>query len=1438
MKSWVKRAGRALAVMLPLALGACQSFLKTAGVSSSDEEGYAPLPAMAEPGVTATPTMHALACDLDHLEKHIDWFGSVTAKIPDVWGQARLTQYRDEFETAMASEINNFSFVISGSQSRSDQAFFASATALSFAAQPAPPVIGQVNSTKTSAPTLVPTGRTVLTAASAPNVKTITDTTLAPAPTPPKATPPTPVQPLTLDDPSSLVSSTDTVINRSNTPKLFTPGFGSATIGLEPSEYLAQKQRYLNLLNQIRRENEGDDTADSPGYSLNLMRIPVSVLPGKRTEIGFAAEITMSLNPILGEDLLPMTFRNLLVNDLSNQFGLPLAQIFSDKESKALLTSDFRTFTQVLTEAEDRYVAATPNEKLGTSNVSTYLNQLPESTTEVVQKFVEKSTVLKNLYFALKNGAQKAVTAPDGDNKSASAPAKTDTTLKAELAQYTSALTKQFKIPSFSFANGLDNRTAVPTSQIMDIYGSAYVFEIAYGAYQSSSGAIDRQKYVHLPDLQAYLKEETRAAYEFLRKNPQLMVSYCTPDLATAIRSRRLEYVATVRRAYRSYVAKLTNSTTGDKEPIHLETTAALAWCLIVDAALLNDRLILDMKQTASAKGKPLSGCDHWCLYFLPEPPPECRHAFNEYVKLRWPIHVFALDPYNQEQNIQDSLSTRRETQLALSIAFTNGMIDAKNLTKYTRRLEAEYETIALNRTHIGFSHGENVFGWRFYPRFQTPDTPSNFEVLFREQLIGGPNQNQLLRQRRLEPGIRECVAIVMMPSFVPYVKFDTESNWFPITNPKHKVLDTAQALRMSRTVQAIKTDGCDLKDACKYRPGELERLHNRAEQLDARLPTQTLSTPVPILNTLGGFEMFSNGTSDLAPELFGWYGAPGIDPTADTTTLFLVGDHFSPLRTHVIVGNEAVANSATATNQVLLSRQVMQVTFQKGAYTVPTPAGGEVRIHVATPYGVTRELAVPMVSQKPAPKTGISVSGAKLTIQYALKPAAQQQQPAGGQTPAAPAAAGQGTQAKAQYVAVGVDSKLAFKWVFQDPTAVTATNFRVKLVFSVPGTGTMPATTITVPCMCPADATATLTAGTDPLTPSNGGDLTISQDQLKRIAADLLQQDAIQQLAQSGALANGLTTSKILVSTVGSDGQTNREILTNDQLSVVFQPVGYCKAGELTPDTCTPTPAPKINPTTMSVSYSVIPNDPNKPTTFTYGGKVGVDIAKLDFSGVDLSTATDKTIYTAELTFEYNCTNYTVTVPLTLDSKTKVLSIPATQLSQTADLLIKTIWTKPLALANIPFLNPFKTKKIVITLSEPAAPANAPAAPDAKGGAAPAPVMVTPNPRSQTVTNELTIKFIGLFPPSTTIGPAPIPMPCGPVEAPIGPIPPPTGPIPPPGGPIPPPGGPIPLSQTSTVPPSGTGMLQMPRTLDTITSPNPIPIPTAPIPLTAYPKP
>src|SRR5262249_595250 len=153
-----------------------------------------------------------------------------------------------------------------------------------------------------------------------------------------------------------------------------------------------------------------------------------------------------------------------------------------------------------------------------------------------------------------------------------------------------------------------------PTSQILDVYGVEESFEIAFGAYQAFAQLIEQQKYAHLPDVQGYLKDEARAAYQFLAKNPQLWHNCCTPPLVDAIHSQQWEEVAAIRVRYRKEVALLTGSESLDvnqfdpsREPIHMSKTSALGWCLIVDAALLTDRLIRDMKETASAKGQPLA---------------------------------------------------------------------------------------------------------------------------------------------------------------------------------------------------------------------------------------------------------------------------------------------------------------------------------------------------------------------------------------------------------------------------------------------------------------------------------------------------------------------------------------------------------------------------------------------------------------------------------------------------------------------------------------------------------------------------------------------------------------------------------------------------------------------------------------------------------------
>lgn len=900
-----KTSWKLVVFAVTLACAACTSLGLNDGGCDKDCRGHAK--------VVHHPTVMSLARDLDHLENHIERHGSVVIQRPSIWGQARLMKYRQEFEEEMVKDLTGFHETLQGRIQRDDQAFFSQAMALGIAASGK----GAVTTYPTGVQT--PTGG-----------QQATNVTLTP-----------PIDQAYLVgvgklNKSGAVEGADLstknafVDPRTNTAQQFvtSQGAGAGTalkISLEPTILLEQKARYINYLNQIRRTNEGDDTADSPGYALHLMRIPVSVLPGKCTRKGHGAEVTLSIEPILGDELLPTTFRNLIINDLVDQIGFPLTRLLNDEE------------------ARDHFLTQHMEHSLHKN----YLNEPMLPVTLVGRQKTPKQTTeqLKEKW----DGIRNKMVSP-----------------KLKLRQESSAEIGSFirgtLVANVSHSRMRNARLPFPPSQIFEVYGVDFPFHIGYEAKQSFRKKLDNEGIVHLHEAQDYLNEQLGAAYKFLtnQRNADLW-THCSLELTLAVQARDWRRLNQLRTNFRKHLRqKLGEKFKYDTqeeigESREHSTTAALAWAILVEAALLNDQLVQDMKETASARQTALN--TDWLDYYSPTPSPQAREAFKQYVRVRWPIHVFALDPQTQDQNIADSFTRRREMQLAMSLAFVGGKMSARSMTRYARRLDSEYDTIALNRTAIGFSHGEDTFGWRFYPRFQTPDVESNLTVLFRDQLIGGPNKDQELAQRQIEPGMRECVAIVIMPAFVPYVQIHTTSNWFHLTNPKHKVMDNTEAMRLSRSVRTIQNGAGNVADADCYRDGDFTRLLKKADQLAVRLPMQTAQALVPFENTLGGFQMFSTGVTDLTPELIGWYGAPGIDRDRPTT-LFLVGDHYNVKQTRVIAGGLEVGNVE------LLSRQVMKVTIPgKAAVT-----DGKVNVRVATPYGVTNVLEVP-VSDPPLDK-------------------------------------------------------------------------------------------------------------------------------------------------------------------------------------------------------------------------------------------------------------------------------------------------------------------------------------------------------------------------------------------------------------------------------------------------------------------------------------
>jgi hypothetical protein len=957
------------------------------------------------------PTVAALAHDLDTLEHHIEKYGSVVAQHPDVWGQARLTKHRENFEKQMEKELENFKFTLQGSLARSDQAYAADAFALSSAAAAASSgARGRGSASSSTAvvnnasdpasaggATKSGTGGTGATKGGGTGGGGSDGGSTSGDGLPDQS-----------DTFAAFNSMSRTGVSTVTGPTYTFPNNGA--ISVEPSVFLEQKSRYLNYLNHLRRINEGDDTADSPGYALNLVRIPVSVLPGKCTEVGHGAEVSMTLTPHLSDELLPTTFRNLIVNDLIEQIAYPITQFINNPQNSIYLDDRresgqsgnlsvdvadlfqfvdqelvnlFPTVDVVDRDRRNAQFARSNNAIVRLLNLRTRLTLQPifarsewDWVDNMIRAARESLAIGGTIQDELVGLPATALKLYPGD------PAKRQEFIRTEeqrlYTDYNQKNQKNQDLYRDKYSHTLQPAVVVaatksrramlpfPPTQMVEVYGYDFIYQIVSEAYHglrkerfTRPCPCDDKLYIHLPDIQGYLQEELAGAYKLLANpcNVDLWGTYCTQELAAAVRSHQTGRISELRRLFREAVrAKAREGAPPGRDISIREATVALAWAMIVESALLNEQLVQDMKESAAAKG---CNClpKGWQPYFLPDPPPEARSAFIEYVRCRWPIHVFALDPVTQQQNLSDVFSARREMQLAMSLAFVNGNISARNMMRYARRIEFDMATIDLNNTQIGFSHGDEAFGWRFFPRFQTPDIESNATVFFRDLVWGGPNRNTLLRQRRLEPGIRECVAIVIMPSFVPYADLTVTSNWFDLANPKCKLMDTRFAVALSKSVKTIETCGPGVLDTQCYRDGELDRLLQKAKQLEGRLPLQSTVVQIPYENTLGGFGMFNTGVTDLAPELNGWYGSPSINPNA-ATTLFLVGNHFSVHQTRVIAGGQEIDHIK---GQEMLSRQVIKVVIPPFPILLGDANQKFVDIHLATPYGVSQHLLVPV---------------------------------------------------------------------------------------------------------------------------------------------------------------------------------------------------------------------------------------------------------------------------------------------------------------------------------------------------------------------------------------------------------------------------------------------------------------------------------------------
>ncbi len=895
-----------------------------------------------KPATEKDNSIEQLANEIDWLEHHIDKYGSIVAKHPDIWGQSRLMRHRYEYEKEMEAQINRFEVRMNGALRRSDQAFLGMAFALQAASGSRPNASGTG-----TIPTPIPD-------ASQTNTYLTNLNAMIPS-----------TNQAVGSEQNTVIQRTQPFATAANSP---VPGFtfNQPNISLEPTTQLDQMSRYLNHLHELRRINEGDDIADSPGYSLNLVRIPVSVLPGKQTQKGYGAEVTIIAEPYLSEDLLPSTMRNMVINDTVDMLAPVLTCLANDEGIRQTIRDEENKLRALLEKKRNMSEGMGDNEKV-------QKDQPPGSSKAVNQI---RNMGIQQLRATI-SSTKAASDLTDGTNQEALKGSK-----KFAKDISNSALRNMSQIHASS-TNSRRARLPIPMSQVHEVLGQEQFSDLLIAVVDRFESHPASQPMIAFVDVRAYLREELEASYDFLKGDEfRKLWDFCGPELSNAIRERKMRWLDERRCHFFNCICSDTreNAISANGGPlgqlphcipeidcpnldrddflIRFKVTARLAWALIVESALLNERLMEDMREAAISKG---CHCvpDQCGPFYGPYPTPEACQAFNEYVRCRWPVRVFALDPVEQDQNIADAYARRREEQVAVALAFASGQMNAQSMMRFTRRLEWDMATIDINRTSVGFSHGTDTFGWRFHPRFQTPPVKGSLST-FGETLFGGPTTNSDIRSRHLEAGMRECTAIVVMPSFVPYMTFDVRTNWFKLTNPKCTEISMKETLTLSRSIQTMKQSAAACAPCSHlYRDGEVHRLLRRVDQLDRELPLQTMQAQIPYENTSGGFELFNTGITDLAPELIGWYGAPGVNPNG-ATTLYLIGKGFSVHSTQLIAGGRNLPFN-------LISRQVMQVEVPPGAQVLQRSQEGEGRldqvvdIHLATPYGVSGHLLVPV---------------------------------------------------------------------------------------------------------------------------------------------------------------------------------------------------------------------------------------------------------------------------------------------------------------------------------------------------------------------------------------------------------------------------------------------------------------------------------------------
>jgi len=500
-------------------------------------------------------------------------------------------------------------------------------------------------------------------------------------------------------------------------------------------------------------------------------------------------------------------------------------------------------------------------------------------------------------------------------------------------------------------------------------YGKPNIELLRHEAEHQLARDRDSEPHHHNARVAEWLRGELESAYHFMERaatptRSAEVASAVDPleELGSQVAERDFFRVAQMR-AHGTDDSQVRRAGTQEMQDDELggrrmRVVRTLSFALQIQAAAVSRRLKQDMiDQDATLKPEYVKA---FC-FFEPEVSDQAFRAFEKYVNSKWPLRVYAIEPVIAQQNVADAFGRSRRSAFDLLGAGPIGPWKALAGIAADRRAADDETAIRLNPTMVGFGAGQSTFGWIFYPRLQTGGSGdrllTDLALLLKGRVVDPTGGDQ-----SLEPGQRECTALVEMPNFVPKIEFITVANWFRTSEVSDgQKSDIEKATILGRKLVAAENAVNKAKVEGQYRPEEYQIAIDRINQLKDLMPTQRLVVRVPFSGDRNDARIFCSQGLQLRPALLGWHGKP--PEIGEESTVFVEGNNFSIHDTHVIAGGK----SAKA---VLISRHVLEVTIAKDATPTPSAEGDPLLdINVGTPSGVSNHLLIKMAPPRPEPK-------------------------------------------------------------------------------------------------------------------------------------------------------------------------------------------------------------------------------------------------------------------------------------------------------------------------------------------------------------------------------------------------------------------------------------------------------------------------------------